>query len=146
MTEYILEPQKQVPVAFDVDVVVAGGGVTDVMTALATARYGTKTVMFDRFGIIGGNIGPGFISGGPMVEDTIIPQMLNQKWITDGIMTGVSGFVREFVERYATLGGGPGGQSGVTPRNLDIQQLQTERLDAGFYLGDRDRLRELGLG
>ena len=33
----------------------------------------------------------------------------------------------------------------TVPRKLDVQELQGRLLDAGFYLGDRRRLRELGL-
>jgi hypothetical protein len=35
---------------------------------------------------------------------------------------------------------------GITPRELDARELQLSLLDQGFYLGDRHRLRELGLG
>ena len=35
--------------------------------------------------------------------------------------------------------------SGVTPKTLDVRQLQSRLLDCGFYLGDRRRLKDLGL-
>ena len=33
----------------------------------------------------------------------------------------------------------------VAPRQLDVSALQSAMLDAGYFLGDRARLRELGL-
>ena len=58
----VLEPAKHVPVAYDVDVVVAGGGISGVFAALAAAREGASTVIIDRFGSIGGAFGPGMNS------------------------------------------------------------------------------------
>jgi len=34
---------------------------------------------------------------------------------------------------------------GVQPRNLDARELQRNLLSEGFFLGDRERLVELGL-
>jgi hypothetical protein len=34
---------------------------------------------------------------------------------------------------------------GIPPRQLEVKELQDLLLDAGFYLGDRHRLKELGL-
>ena len=36
-------------------------------------------------------------------------------------------------------------QQGVSPRDLDVKELQGRLLDAGFYLGDRHRLKKLEL-
>jgi len=36
-------------------------------------------------------------------------------------------------------------QSGVEPRKINIKELQEKLLQAGFYLGDKKRLVELGL-
>jgi len=33
----------------------------------------------------------------------------------------------------------------ISPKELDVKELQSVLLDAGFYLGDRARLKELGL-
>jgi len=61
---YVEEPAKRVPVAYDVDVAVAGAGIAGSIAAIAAARYGAKTVVVDRFGQLGGNMGPGMWAGG----------------------------------------------------------------------------------
>ena len=61
---FVVEPEKRVPVACEADVVVAGAGVSGIFAAVASARLGAKTVLVDRFGSLGGNIGPGMIAGG----------------------------------------------------------------------------------
>ena len=54
---FVTEPQKKIPVVYDVDVVVAGGGVSGVFAALAAAREGASVVLIDRFGSVGGSDG-----------------------------------------------------------------------------------------
>jgi hypothetical protein len=53
-----------VPVVAEVDVLVAGAGIAGCLAALAAAREGAKTMLVDRFGYLGGNMGPGMFSGG----------------------------------------------------------------------------------
>ena len=36
-------------------------------------------------------------------------------------------------------------RNGVSPKELDVKELQRVLVDSGFYLGDLDRLQELGL-
>ena len=62
--ERVLEPQRERDVVYDVDVAVAGGGVAGVFAALGAARQGADTVLIDRFGYPGGNMGPGMINAG----------------------------------------------------------------------------------
>lgn len=50
----ILEPARELEVEAEVDVVVAGGGPAGVGAALAAAREGARTVLFERFGMLGG--------------------------------------------------------------------------------------------
>ena len=55
---------KQVPVVAEADVVVAGGGMAGAVAAITAARNGASVVLIDRYGCLGGNIGPGMFSGG----------------------------------------------------------------------------------
>jgi len=50
----ILEPARSIPVAAEVDVVVAGAGPAGFGAALAASRSGAKTLLVERNGIIGG--------------------------------------------------------------------------------------------
>lgn len=63
---FVIEPEKKIPVAYDVDVAVAGGGIAGMIAALAAARKQAKTLVIDRFGSFGGNMGPGMFGGGSM--------------------------------------------------------------------------------
>ena len=55
----ITEPAREIPVVADVDVVVAGAGIAGLFAALGAARAGGRTMLVDRFGTLGGNLGPG---------------------------------------------------------------------------------------
>ena len=94
-SEYVVEPEKKVPVVYDADVVVAGGGVAGVFAALAAARNGAQTVLVERFAYPGGNIGPGMIAGGSLSGGEV-----------KHLRRGFTGIPREFVERHVELGGG----------------------------------------
>ena len=54
MTEYIREPQRQIPVSGNYDVAVVGGGVAGIAAALSAARAGAKTVLLERQFALGG--------------------------------------------------------------------------------------------
>ena len=91
-----IEERKQVPVAGSWDVIVAGAGVSGVFAAIASARKGASTLLIDRFGSPGGNIGPGLIAGGSL-SGWPIPHMYGGPFF---------GIPREFIERHSELGGG----------------------------------------
>ena len=63
-TSFVEEPGRKTPVAYDVDVVVAGAGIAGSIAAIAAGRQGAKVLVIDRFGQVGGNIGPGMFAGG----------------------------------------------------------------------------------
>ena len=59
-----IEFNKKIPVVLETDVIVAGGGLAGSVAAITAARNGGQVVVVDRFGYLGGNIGPGMFSGG----------------------------------------------------------------------------------
>jgi FAD dependent oxidoreductase len=50
----IIEPQREIEVLRETDVIVVGGGPAGIGAALASARTGADTVLIDRFGSLGG--------------------------------------------------------------------------------------------
>ena len=54
MKQTIFEPAKTIPVLAEADVVVAGGGPSGVMAAVAAARHGARTILVERFSCLGG--------------------------------------------------------------------------------------------
>ena len=99
--DYVIEPEKSIPVVYDVDVAVAGGGGAGVFAAIAAARNGADTLLIERFGSVGGNIGPGMIVGGFMIGGRAHPKVSYECTVYPRLY----GIGKEFVDRYAGLGG-----------------------------------------
>ncbi|MEK6793809.1 MAG: FAD-dependent oxidoreductase [Spirochaetota bacterium] len=74
---YVKEPERDVPVKYDVDVVVAGGGTAGVAAAVCAGRMGLRTVMVEQSCAPGG----------------LVTQL---GWSND--FTNKGGFTREFFE------------------------------------------------
>ena len=62
MTDMIVEPQRQLPVAAEVDVIVAGGGPGGLPAAIAAARHGAKVLLVERYGFLGGLATAGLVA------------------------------------------------------------------------------------
>ncbi len=115
----IKEPSREIPVAYDVDVIVAGGGISGVFAAIAAGRMGAKTMLIDRFGMIGGNMGPGMFVGGSLDGYVFSKSEPDRTPNPDGsprkeqlivkdpaVCGGFTGIPHEFVELYGFYGGG----------------------------------------
>jgi len=89
---FVIEPEKKIPVAYDVDVAVAGGGIAGTISALAAARNGATTLVIDRFGSFGGNMGPGMFGGGSVHYALEDEEALVNK-------IGLGGIPEEFLRR-----------------------------------------------
>ena len=88
----ITEPQREVPVAYDVDVAVVGAGIAGLFAALAAGRQGANTLLIDRFGSLGGNIGPAMIVAGGLYGQS------------EGTLVGdLTGLPRELIDRLAAI-------------------------------------------
>ena len=72
-----VEIKKSVPIASKVDVLVVGAGIAGCNAAIAAARAGAKTMLIDRFGSLGGNMGPGMIGGGGIDVELPVSLQIN---------------------------------------------------------------------
>ncbi len=108
MAATVTQPEKQIPIAREADVAVAGAGVAGTFAAIAAARAGAKTVLVDRFGSVGGNIGPGYIVNGHMVSGKAHEAVGYECTVYPGLY----GIGKEFIARYAEAGG-----KGILPYN-----------------------------
>jgi hypothetical protein len=75
---------------YEADVVVAGGGIAGCFAAVAAARHGARTLLVERFGMLGGNLGPGYMQGGSIAY-------------FDSVVRGQTALVREFLSRVAAF-------------------------------------------
>ena len=56
---YYTEPTKQIPIKESVDVLVLGGGPAGFATSVSSARMGTKTLLIEQSGAVGGVVAEG---------------------------------------------------------------------------------------
>jgi hypothetical protein len=59
---YYPEPARRTPIVRDVDVLVVGGGMAGVCAAVAAGKTGSKTLLIDYFGCLGGNATTGLVN------------------------------------------------------------------------------------
>ena len=81
------------------DVAVIGAGTSGLFAGIAAARMGAKTVLIDRFGMLGGNIGPSMIVGGSITAQEY-PDSPAGNMVLPG---GASGIAKEIVEGINAL-------------------------------------------
>ena len=101
--ERVTEPQRERDVVYDVDVAVAGGGVAGVFAALGASSQGADTVLIDRFGYPGGNIGPGMINAGGITPKGVTGASGHP--VMTHVYGGITGIPKVFLERHAALCG-----------------------------------------
>ena len=124
----VTEPAKEVPVLYDVDVVVAGSGTASTIAAIAAGRFGAKTLVVDRFGQVGGNIGPGMWCGGSLHlalagSDPDDEALINRQ--------GMGGIAEEFHHRVIFGRPNAGQMSDETRRALEEKHLNVDGYRAG---------------
>lgn len=116
------EPARRLPV-MGCDVVVAGGGTAGVVTALAAARQGAKTILIERKGYPGGTV----VEGG-----TALHSFYNLWKAFPGVKKTqvVKGIAQEIVDRLAEVGGTTG--HAVMERGFDYDSVCTA-IDTELY-------------
>jgi len=106
--KHVTEPARKVPVLYEADVVVAGGGISGVFSALAAARNGAETVLVERFGRLGGNLGPGMVVGGGVTYIKPVVDSVRSLTAKDlpvcGPLANTFGISTEFLTRMAAFG------------------------------------------
>lgn len=85
--------QKEIPVAGEFDILVAGGGPAGIAAAVAAARNGASTLLVERYGFLGGNLTAGLV--GPCMTS----------YSLDGSQQLIKGIFEELVQRMERIGG-----------------------------------------
>lgn len=98
MKNYVTEPQRQIEVKENVDVLVVGGGPGGVPAAIAAARQGMSVLIIERYGFLGGLATSGLM--GPIFGYAPIEAKAPRKPFLGGIPV-------EIVKRLQEIGGAP---------------------------------------
>ena len=91
MTITISVPSIDVPIIDEVDVLVIGGGIAGVASAVCAARFGTKTMLVERYAYLGG-----------LVTGAMVLQMND---MCDDNEVVIAGLANELIDRLDSLGG-----------------------------------------
>jgi hypothetical protein len=94
-TRRVTEPEREIPVAAEVDVLVAGGGSAGWHAAVSAARAGAKTLLVERHGTLGGT-----------VTNAMVQPFMNYHDPVGNAVVG--GIWQEMVDRLQELGASPG--------------------------------------
>lgn len=95
MVNLLWEPARQIPVAGDYDVIVAGGGTAGCVAAISAARNGARTLLVERSGYLGGHIATQILEHSAGFHDAHGNQI-------------VGGIPQEIVDRLIARGASPG--------------------------------------
>ncbi len=113
--QYISEPARRIPVIGSWDVVVCGGGPSGIMASIAAARAGSRTLLIEQYGFLGGMATSALV--GPISKFNLKGQRI------------VSGLPEEFINRMAE---GKGAivdlPSGNVPYDPEIYKWTAQRM------------------
>jgi hypothetical protein len=91
----INEPAKELPLVTETDVVVVGGGPGGIISAIASARTGAKTLLIERYGFVGGMATAGLMTSFNGFRNEHLPNHIQT----------VKGIAQELVDRLLDAGG-----------------------------------------
>ena len=103
----IIEPAREIPVIFEKDIVVAGGGPGGIVAAIAAARTGADTILIEQQGFLGGTATAGLMNS--------FNGFRNQRPPND--LQTVKGIAQEIVDELIRHGGAEG-TIGTAPYNV----------------------------
>lgn len=109
---FIEEPGRKTPITGEYDVVITGGGVAGIVSAIASARNGAKTCLIEQYGFLGGTA-----TAGLMVS---INGFRNQR--KPNHVQTVRGIAQELVLRMYRLGGVYTKNTGYEQEEFDISK------------------------
>ncbi|MBC8230774.1 FAD-dependent oxidoreductase [bacterium] len=119
----VIQPEKEIPVLAETDVLILGGGPSGFVAAVAAARQGVKVTLAERYGHLGG-----LATGGLVLY-------LDGYW--DGECSVVRGIGSEIADQLEEMGGitrpGPGRDGTADPELLKYLALKMVR-DSGVDL------------
>ena len=52
--EYVIEPERKIPIIAEAELLVCGGGVAGIAAAISAARVGAKVMLIEKYGFLGG--------------------------------------------------------------------------------------------
>jgi ribulose 1,5-bisphosphate synthetase/thiazole synthase len=68
---WIVEPERNIPVVAETDVLVCGGGFAGVAAAVCAARNGARVLLIERYGFLGGLVTGGLVITTPPLDNGI---------------------------------------------------------------------------
>jgi hypothetical protein len=94
----LIESRREIPIVYEGDVVVVGGGPGGIMAALAAARTGADTLLIERYGFLGGMATAGLMTSFNGFRNEVLPNHVQT----------VRGIAQELVDRLLAAGGACG--------------------------------------
>lgn len=113
--EFIMEPERRIPIFEESQVIVVGGGPAGVVSAIASARNGAKTLLVERYGFLGGN------ATAALVNPIFVFHNIRGEQIIKGI-------AQEIVDRMISIGGCLGHVKDICGDNPTMTPFDPEAL------------------
>lgn len=126
--QYIIEPEKKIPVVAEPDVLVVGGGPAGIGAAVAAARCGASVLLVERYGFVGGNLTVAMVNPMFTFHDISGKQVIR----------GVAG---ELVERLVSKTASPGHVTDLTFDNASMSPFDPEGMKLVLF----ELLQEAGV-